>query len=161
LARRYEIVRGLPELNARLKAAGRVGDIPLMRGIGEEYAATVRDFYDSYSHPYAEGDLRDSIGVRDVQTRAVTVGAGGTVKPAARAIEYGTAERRVSPRRAARLAFFWQKESRYFVGRPGQTVRHPAVAAQPFFGPAFEEPHARLFVVRLRDALVDLWNSGA
>lgn len=31
----------------------------------------------------------------------------------------------IAPRKAPRLVFFWEREQRMFVGRPGQAVNHP------------------------------------
>lgn len=136
-----------------------MGDAATMATIGEQYVGVIRETYLSTLHPYATGALEKSISVRSARARAVTVGAGGTLKPAARAIEYGTKERQIYPNRAARLAFFWKKKNRNFVGRIGQPVTHPAVAAQPFFAPAFASPPA--LVTRLKAVMVDLWNGAA
>ena len=52
--------------------------------------------------------------------------------PYAAAIELGARQRRIYPRHAPSLRFFWEREGRMFIGRRGQSVNHPATRPNPF-----------------------------
>ena len=51
-----------------------------------------------------------------------------------------------------RLVFYWKREGRLFVGRPGQAIAHPGIKAQPFIYPALRR-QARHFTKIITDNL--------
>jgi len=131
----------------------KVGSTSTMLALGANFARSVQEIT-----PVDSGALRASVGVRAALPKLAIVGAGNQVADYARAVEYGTEERVITPRRARRLAFFWDKQNRMFWGRVGQSVRHPAQPAQPFVRPVLATFNAAL---PIKAEIVKRWNDGA
>ena len=152
----------MEDYQRRLAAIGNLGDPALMSELGKGFVERAQRIVpvskEGGSHGDPPGTLRESIQVAEVTDTSVTIIAGGEKYPAARAVEFGTGFHRIGPNRARRLRFFWTKESRMFIGLPGQSVRKEAQKAQPFFRPTMVETG---LVAYLRAALVSRWNNAA
>lgn len=144
------IIDGLPQFQRRLAAISNVGDAAFMRDIGAEFALSARRLA-----PEDTGALRSSIGLRSATTHEAVIGAGGGGVDYAPSVEYGSRQHRIFPRRARRLAFFWEKMNKNVVF---QSVNKDAQPAQPFFQPVIDTIN---LATKVTADVVTRWNRAA
>lgn len=75
--------------------------------------------------PKTRPHLRDSLDMEMVRTSTGWTGRIVCDAEHAASVINGAVSHPISPVDAVRLAFFWEKKGRWFVGAPGQSVNHP------------------------------------
>jgi len=152
------IVKGFPELRARLAHVSAIGDRASMTFLANQFAESLQRVTPVGTPATTNkqiGALRESVTIQAITNRRADISVGGPDAPYARAVEFGASPHPIRARRARRLRFFWQKKGRMFVG---PMVNHPGNRAQPFFLPTVA---AFNMLPYLRAEVVKRWNKAA
>lgn len=135
-------IKGLPELERRLKAIGDTGSFMrdyAILAVGEQKKLA----------PVKTGNLRRTIHIGQVTKRSATTVASANY---AAAVEFGTRAHEIRPRNRKALRWKGKAGGVVFASR----VRHPGTRKQPYMVPGAERA-----VHGLRDRLIERWNRAA